>query len=371
MRQYLELLRELYNAALQNRRDAWRMAHKSISANAQMLELIGVREVRPEFLAIHTHLLQDVITRVKRALDAFFCRCKAGEKPGYPRFKGRGSYHTFTFKDAVNGNGASLVSGGKRVRLSGIGNVRFRKHRPIQGTIKQISVTLSGDGRWYVSFCCDGVPAKPLPATGVDIGIDLGITTFAAMSDGQMVDNPRFLKKERLEMLRSQRRYSNRTKGSHRRLKAVAVYAKRSAHVENCRRNFHYNVAKWLCESFDHIGVEDLNIKGLCKGFLAKQVHDAAWGQFILILVAKAESAGRRVVKVDARGTSQVCSRCGGSVPKTLSERVHRCPHCGYVAPRDINSAQEVFNRMGRILRGEVVDVGLLNDPRSPLLAPS
>jgi putative transposase len=369
MRETLVRLRELYNASLQNRRDAWRTQKASVSAYDQMRELAAVREARPEYATIHTHLLQDAITRVDRAYKAFFRRCKAGEKPGYPRFKGRGRYHTFTFKDASHGNGAAVAAGGKRVRLSGIGNVRMRLHRPIDGRVKQVSVTLAGDGRWYVAFACDDVPARPLPATGDDVGIDLGISCFAALSTGEKVENPRLLEMAQASMARAQRRVSRRHRGSKRRRKAVACLARHHAHVQAARQDFHHKLALRLCRDFDHIGIEALNVKGLAQGFLARQVNDAAWGQFAGILVAKAESAGRRVVKVDARGTSQECSACGREVKKDLSVRVHRCP-CGYVEDRDVNAARNVKDRMGRILRGEEAD-GLFDDPRSPLLAAS
>ena len=365
----LELLRELYNAALQERRDAWVKQCQRVSAYGQMRQLIGIREDRPEFASIHVHLLQDAITRVDRAFAAFFRRCKTHDgKPGHPRFKGRGRYRTFTFKDASNRNGAALVSGGKRVRLAGIGNVRVRLHRPIEGRIKQVSVTLAGDGRWYVAFICDNVPAHPLPPTGHETGIDLGISCFVALSDGEKVSNPRPMESAQFEIRQAQRRVSRRKRGSQRRRKAVAVLARKHAHVQAVRREFHRNLAANLCQRFDRIGIEDLNVLALSRGILAKQVQDAGWGQFTTILRAKAESAGREVVDVDAHGTSQECSACGRWVHKDLSVRIHQCP-CGYTADRDVNAARNVLQRMGRIRRGEVADVGLLNDPRSPCLA--
>jgi putative transposase len=367
----LEMLRELYNASLQERRDAWVKQHQRVSAYGQMRQLVGVREDRTEFAAIHVHLLQDAITRVDRAFTAFFRRCKSGEKPGYPRFKGSGRYRTFTFKDAAHRNGAALVSGGQRVRLAGIGNVRLRLHRPIEGRIKQISVTLAGDGRWYVAFVCDQVPSHPMEPTGKDIGVDLGITTFAALSDGTLVENPHPLESARHQVRLAQRRVSRRKRGSSRRRKAVALLSRRHTHVEAARRDFHHKLAVNLCRRFDHIAIEELNMRGLAQGMLSKQVNDAGWGQFTTILRAKAECAGREVVAVDPRGTSQECSACGCEVRKTLSVRVHDCPHCGYVADRDVNAARNVLQRMGRIRRGEVADVRLLEDPRSPCLSAS
>jgi len=360
-------LRELYNACLQERRDAWRRQAVSVSAYQQMAELREVRELRSEFAGIHTHLLQDVITRLDRAYQAFFRRCKAGEKPGFPRFKGRGRYRTFTFKDAKNRNGVRIVAGGKRVDLSGIGKVKVKLHRPIVGTVKQVSVTLSGDGHWYVAFICCDVPAESLAATGEDVGIDLGITSFAALSNGEMVDNPRHYERAARALKTSQREVSRRKRGSNRRRKAVIKLAKRHDRVRRMRLDFHHKVARNIVRRFDSISVENLNIKGLARMRLAKQVHDAGWGQFTSILANKAESAGREFTKVDPYGTSQECSGCDATVRKNLSVRIHACPKCGLVLDRDINAAKNVQAR-GHRVRGEVGSRHL-DEARSPYLA--
>ena len=183
-------LRELYNAALQERRDAYRKQGIRITKKMQDHQLKELRDVRPEYDGIHAHLLQDVVTRLDRAFRAFFRRVKAGEKPGYPRFRGRDRYNTFTFKDAVHRNGVRFVAGGRRLYLHGVGNVRIRMHRPMQGTLKQVSITLSG-GHWYACMVCDDVPLRPLPSTGNSTGIDVGITTFATLSSGEEIESPR------------------------------------------------------------------------------------------------------------------------------------------------------------------------------------
>jgi putative transposase len=367
MRTTLYRLRELYNAALQERRDAYRKEDRTISGYEQMAELREVRELRPEYAIIHTHLLQDVITRLDRAYRAFFRRVKAGEKPGFPRFKGRGQYNTFTFKDAVNHNGVRLLAAGTRVKLASIGNVKVKLHRPIEGTIKQASVTLNGDGHWYISFVCDGIQPKPLPATGQSVGVDVGITTFAALSNGTMVANPRPYETAQRSLVKAQRRVSRRSRGSKRRRKAVVLLAKQHDRVRRVRLDFHHKTALDLVRRFDSISVEKLNVKGLAQMRLAKQVHDSGWAQFATILASKAESAGREFFAVDPRGTSQECSVCGATVRKSLGVRVHHCPKCGLVEDRDINAAKNVHWR-GQRLRGGVVD-GLAEDPRSPDLA--
>jgi putative transposase len=352
LRETLYRLRELYNAALQHRRDAYSKAGVTVSAYSQMRELAGVREVRPEYLVIHTHLLQDAITRLDRAYRAFFRRVKAGETPGFPRFKGRDRYRTFTFKDAANHNGVRLLAGGKRVKLTGIGNVKIKLHRQMQGRIKQASVSLDGDGHWYIAFVCDAVPAKPLPSTGHTVGIDVGITTFAALSDGTPINNPRPYEVAQRVLATAQRRVARRKRGSKRRRKAVALYAKQSARVARVRLDFHHKTAVAIVQQFDSISVEDLNVKGLARMRLAKQVHDAGWAQFTTILASKAESAGREFFRVDPRGTSQECSGCHEEVRKGLHVRVHSCPHCGLVLDRDVNAAINVQSRGHRVRGG-------------------
>lgn len=363
----LERLRELYNAALQHRRDAYRRGGVSVSAYAQMRELGAVREARPEYLAIHTHLLQDAITRLDRAYRAFFRRVKAGQTAGFPRFKGRGRYRTFTFKDAVNHNGVRLLGTG-RVKLAGIGNVKVKVHRPIEGRIKQASVSLDGDGHWCIAFACDEVPVKLLPATGKNVGIDMGITTFAALSDGTMVDNPRPYESAQRTLATAQRCVSRRKRGSKRRRKAVGLLAKQSARVQRVRLDFHHKTALDIIRTYGSIAVEDLNVKGLARMRLAKQVHDAAWAQFTTILASKAGSAGREFYRVDPHGTSQRCSGCDAEVRKGLHVRVHACPHCGLVLDRDVNAARNIAKRPGHGHRGGLSS-GRPGEPRSPSLA--
>ena len=357
-------LRELYNAALQERRDAYQKCGVAISAYQQMAQLKEVRAEREDIAGIHAHLLQDAITRLDRAFRAFFRRIKVGEKPGYPRFRGRDRYNTFTFKDAGKRNGVRFVAGGKRLCVHGVGNVRIRMHRPIQGTLKQVSITLSG-GHWYACMVCDDVPARPLPATGESTGIDVGITTFATLSSGEPIHSPRPYCAAQAKLAKLQRVVSRRKKRSARRCKAVRVLAGQHARVARIRQNFHHETAKTLVQRFDSICVEDLNVRGLAGGMLAKHVHDVGWAQFITILAGKAECAGREFIKVDPRGTSQECSGCGAVVRKTLAERVHRCS-CGIVLDRDHNAAVNV-ERRGRRLRGGLSN-GRPEEPRSPLL---
>jgi putative transposase len=332
-------LRVLYNSALDMRMKAFKETGKSPSCYDQMAMLKEVRGRCPELKGIHVHLLQDALTRLDRSYRAFFRRVKAGEKPGFPRFKGRGRYSTFTFADAKNRRGARLCAAGSRLELSNIGRVKIKLHRPMIGTLKQVSINLAGDGHWYALFCCDDVPTNPLPPTGETVGVDVGIKVFAALSTGEMIPNPRFFESAQRDLAIAQRKASRRKRGSSRRRKAVALLRSKHDRIRRKRLQFHHDVARSIVARYDAIHIEGLNIKGLARGRLAKQVLDAAWGGFVTILSGKAECAGRKVVRVDPRGTSQMCSGCGELVPKTLSVRTHSCPHCGLVVDRDINAA--------------------------------
>jgi putative transposase len=335
-----------------------------VTRNEQEREILLVREVRPEYKLIHTHVLHNVITRLELAYRGFFRRLRAGEKPGFPRFKGRGSYRTFTFTDAGDRNGVGLVAGGKRVRIFGVGNVKIKLHRPIEGRIKQASVTLCSDGHWYIAFACADVPAKPLPPTGASVGVDVGITTFAALSDGTLIANPRPYESAQYALAKANRRVARRKRWSGRRRKAVALLAKQHCRVARIRRDFQHKLALELVRQYDAIYFEDLNIAGLSRMVRAKQVRDAAWGLFGLITSSKAECAGRWFSRSNPCGTSQTCSGCGKPVPKGLAVRVHSCPHCGLVLDRDVNAARNIESRGQR--DREDASRALVPVPRSP-----
>lgn len=352
----LERLRELYNAALEERRNAYRLRREALSSYSQMAELKEVRVERPEYAAIHVHLLQDAITRLDRAYRAFFRRLKSGQKPGFPRFQGKGRYTSFTFKDAKNRNGVRFCADSKRLDLAGIGKIKIKLHRKFEGVLRQVTITFGGDGHWYACMCCSDVPAKPLPATGRSVGIDVGIKTFAALSDGTMVENPRHYERTQAKLRRKQRTVARRKRGSARRQKAVLALRMHADRVRRTRLDFHHKVAAGIVQRFDRIAVENLNVAGLIRGRLAKQIQDAAWAQFTRILEFKAECAGREFVRVDPRGTSQRCSGCGIVVPKPLGVRTHACSSCGLVLDRDENAARNI-ETLGHSVGGGLRDV--------------
>ena len=350
---WLGLTREIYNAALQERRDAWQKQGVRVSAFDQMHALPDVREVRPEFGEIPIAVLRGTLRRLDRAFAGFFRRCKSGgAKAGYPRFRGRGRFESVLIDDL--GKRPPIVAGGKRVAVPLLGKVKFSQHRPLEGTPKAMRLTRRA-GRWFVTFACADVPARPLPPSAEAVGIDLGLTHFLATSDGDTVDVPLSERAPRLALERAHRRVSRRKRGGGHRRAAVRLLGRAHEHVANVRRERHIVLARALVARYGIIFVEMLNIVGLARGMLSRPVHQAAWGNFLHWLRVKAESAGREVVEVDPRGTSQTCPRCGQVAPKLLSERVHRCD-CGLTCDRDVAAAQEIQGR-GLRLRGGATTV--------------
>jgi putative transposase len=341
--------RRLYNTALEQRKTAYERRKVSISRYEQETELKEIRAEFSEYAAIHSHVLQDALARLDKAFQAFFRRIREGQTPGYPRFQGRARYNSFTYKEF--GNGARLDNG--FLVLSKIGRIALRWSRPLEGTPKTVTVSREVDG-WYVCFSCAEVPVQPLPTTGQETGIDLGLEAFATLSDGTRILTPACYRKAEAHLKRCQRRMSRRTRGSVRRRKAVTLLAKAHQTVRRQRADFHHKTALALVQENDTIYHEDLQTANMVKNHhLAKSISDAGWSQFLSILSFKAACAGRSVIAVNPAYTSQTCSGCGVVVAKDLSVRWHSCPACGASLHRDHNAAKNI-ERAGLALRGGV-----------------
>jgi putative transposase len=352
----LWLCRRLYNAALEQRQTAYERCGLSLSRYSQEAELKDIRADMPEYVAIHSHVLQDVRARLDKAFQAFFRRIREGQTPGDPRFHGAARYNSFTYKEF--GNGATLDNG--FLVLSKIGRIAMRWSRPLEGTPKTVTISREADG-YYVSFSCAEVPVHPLPPTGQETGIDLGLESFAALADGTMIHNPRCYRKAERRLKTAQRCVSRRKKGTHRRKKAVKLLARAHQKVQRQRRDFHHKTALALFRTNDTIYHEDLQTANMLKNHhLAKSISDAGWSAFVSILSFKAACAGRRVVAVPPAYTSQMCSGCGVIVAKGLSVRWHSCPDCGTSLHRDHNAAKNM-ERAGQALRGGVALVASEN----------
>jgi putative transposase len=343
------LCRHVYNAAVGERREAWRLRGVSVTYYQQKAELPGIKEAMPEYDEVHSQVLQDVVLRVDRAFQAFFRRIREGQTPGYPRFHSRNRCISFTYPQFDNG--ATLDNG--FLVLSKIGRITMRWSRPLEGTPKTVTISREADG-WYVCLCCADVPIQPLPATGQETGIDLGIEAFATLSDGTRIFHPGWYRKAERALKTAQRRVSRRKKGSNRRRKAIRLLAKAHQTVRRQRQDFHHKTALALIRQNDTIYHEDLQTANMVRNHhLAKSIQDAGWSAFLSILSYKAACAGRSVVAVPPAYTSQTCSGCGVLVSKGLSVRWHSCLDCGTSLHRDHNAARNI-ERLGQSRQGGV-----------------
>lgn len=341
----------LYNAALQERIGAWKVSRKSIGFYAQSRQLKEIRASGDIELRNFT-CAENVLRRVDSAFHAFYRRVRCGESAGFPRWRSARRYDSITFP--AYGDGCKLVPNG-RLRVQGTDPIRVVLHRPLEGNVKTVTIKREA-GRWFVMFSVVASPVALAVSTEA-VGIDVGLTDFATFSDGTKIDNPRHGKHGAARLRVAHRRVSRRNGGSNRHHKAVRLLQRAHAHVRNQRADFAHKLARLVVDRYGVIAVEDLNVKGMVLGHFAKSIHDAAWTSFIDKLTYKAESAGRELVKVDPRGTSQHCI-CGAHVPKTLRDRWHDCPECGLSASRDHVSAQVILSRAGNRPSGLNVEAG-------------
>jgi putative transposase len=374
----LEEARWLWNTVLAARKQAWEERQETIDYYDQKAELPALKaDVRPGLQQVHSQVVQDVALRLKKAFDAFFRRLKAGENPGSPRFRGKGRYNSLTYPQWENG--VRLSASGRRLLLSKVGEVKMVFHRPLEGTPKTATIRRTATGKWYMSITCEWEPT-PLPATGRQVGIDVGLTTFATCSDGQTIANPRFFLRE--EQARAQRKHqraldahkalrasvTERIKQAHPALDAAEVWqavsqdakergawrhrqmrrkvvARTHERVRWKREDFAHQHSRRLVNEFAVIAVEDLSVTNMVQNrYLAKSIHDAAWGQFRELIAWKAAWAARRYIAVNPAHTSQDCSGCGNrKTDLTLGDRVYRCVACGLVIDRDLNASRNIL----------------------------
>lgn len=359
LEEQLRLCRNLYNAALQERRDAYRKAGKTVTAYDQMKYLSEIKEALPEYKGVYSQVLQDVLKRLERAFKAFFRRVKAGQTPGYPRFKGAGWYDSICYPQS----GFSVSE--KMAFFSKIGNIRIRLHRPLKGKLKTATIRREC-GEWYVSYVCEVEPT-PLPATDNQVGVDVGTTWFCITSDGEFVENPRHFQTAMKKLRVKQRSLSRKKRGSNRRKKAKAAVARLHRKVARQRLDFHHKTATKLIRENDLVAHEDLNVLGMGRGNLARSIHDVGWSQFFSFLSLKAASAGRTVIRVDPRFTSQACFQCGHTCRENrIGQAKFRCVNCGHTANADHNAALNILARALPSVGN--VDQRVMRSPRSPVL---
>lgn len=338
----LEGHRLLYNAALEERREAYRKQGVGVSYKMQADQLKALRREVEEAAFLNFSSMQQTLRRLDKAFSAFFERIKRGDKAGCPRFKGKGWFKSVCY---VYGDGIRLKDG--RLYVQNVGLVRLFQHRPLPegATVKMVVLKRDRMGNWFAILQTELPDPVPVTHDGPAIGVDMGLEFFATLSNGEHLANPRWYRQqeERLGLL--QKRRARCTRGSRQYRELTRLIRKTHEKIANIRRDFHHKASRTLVDTYSLIAVESLNINGLARSHVAKSMHDAGWAQFLFFLSYKAENAGAQVVQVDARHMSQVCSGCGVSVPKSLAVRWHDCPDCGLSLQRDVNAARNVLSR--------------------------
>ena len=338
LRAALDHTRDLYNAALAERIDCYRQTGNGRSWQDQYKELTELRS-DPAWAIYAVTMQRWPLKQVDLAFAGFFRRAKAKSgRAGFPRFRGREWFKTFGFSDR---SGWTVT--GSRIRMKGIGAVRLHLHRPLPS--EPIACKIKREGRHWFALLTVEVPCA-VDHPGSAVGIDVGISTLAALSTGELIANARQSRRAERRIRIAQRALSRCKKGSNRRRKVKATLAALHLTIVRARETWLHQVAAALTRRFGVIAVEKLNIKGLAGGMLAKEVHDASWGRLIEMLRYKAAKAGGAVIEVDPRYTSQICPDCGTIAKKELSERVHSCS-CGCVLDRDVAAAKVILHRAG------------------------
>jgi putative transposase len=339
----LETCRRWYNTCLEERKTAYEERGESINVYAQLAKVKDLKRDNHYAASVHSHVLQAVVQDLNKTFDAFFRRVKAGETPGYPRFKGRNRFDSFGFKEYGNG----FKIDGRKLKLSGIGRISVRWHREINGKIKTVRISRKA-GKWYACFSCEA-EAEPWPAAGREIGIDVGINSLLTTSEGQHIENPRWYRSEQGKLRVLQRKVSHRTKGGSNRRKAVKALQRQHEHIKNRRKDYLNKLAHHFVKEYDRIALENLKTQNMVRNRrLTKSIMDAGWGYLSQRLSSKAAEAGKTVNMGDPAYTSKTCSGCGGLLEGLmLSDRWVECA-CGVSLDRDHNAALNILKRAGQ-----------------------
>jgi len=365
----LDTCRWVYNQTLSLRKESYEKNQLSLSKYDTHKYLTSWKDEHPFLREVNAQVLQNVQERVDLAFQGFFRRVKNHENPGYPRFKGKGYYDSFTYPQY----GFKILES-KELYLSKIGNVKIKYHREIEGTIKRLTIQRTIRNKWYTCFSVVKDSLNEIQPNGLHgeavlkhdgimraVGIDMGIKTFATLSDGNTIEYPFFFKEEQENLKRVQQKLSKAKKGSREYIKHLKVVQRIHERTGFRRDNFAHQESKVLVNNYGLICFEDLDTKSMLENgtkSLSRNIMDASWNKFLRLTQFKAESAGSRVVLVDPKNTSQICSRCGFKVVKDLKERTHSCPMCGLEMDRDLNAALNIL-RLGL----QSVSVGSYRSP--------
>jgi putative transposase len=361
LKRLMALQCELYNAALEERTMTHEWLRQRLSTKRvpsmfdQFKTFTGLRELRPEFGPFGITVCRGTLTRVEEAFQGYFQRIKAGQKPGYPRFRSASRWDSLSWCGV---SGWKLEESSHRLYLQGIGHVKANLHRPLRGSPKTLTVRRRGRHLEATLFCADVAKAELAP-TGKSIGIDLGVGVLAATSEGTLHPNPRYRRQFAPGLALAQRKRSLHRRGSHRYRKATAEMARLREKEANRRRDGLYKLSRRLVVENDLIVHEDLKTSNMsrsgkgtvenpgynvaAKSGLNDAIMDSSWAMLIIMISYKAEEAGRGVAAVNPRYTSQRCSDCGHIAAENRDKEKFACVSCGHSEHADINAARNVL----------------------------
>ena len=341
-----------------------RKAGRGTPTHKSLTYLLPVMKVEtPELENVFSQVLQNVARRVRLGFENYWARRRAGLKADTPHFRRVRDYSSLTYPQfGFNLDGSTL-------RLSKIGALKIRLHRPVEGRVKTLTISRSPSGKWFAVFACV-VDLKPIEGRLPAVGVDLGLNSLVALSDGTLIEAPRSYRKSEDKLRKLHRRVSRRCVGSNNRGKARVQLAAQYERVANQRRDFAYKTARSIVNRYEKVVVEDLKISFMVRNrHLSKSIGDAGWGILRNALTYMAKLSEGVIAFVDPRNTSQLCSRCGEIVPKTLDVKVHMCPYCRLVLVRDVNAARVIlfrgigmvcvdFTPVGEVASTQLSDVG-------------
>lgn len=340
----LEIHRTVYNDAMHERREAWGRCHVFVTFAMQSAQIKETRTLDAELAFLNFSSVQRTLRRLDKTFCAFFRRLRRGETLGYPRFKGKNRFNVleYTYNDGCR---LRKVDGKQRLYIQNVGELRIKYHRPIPSDAKEkCLVVLRKRDKWYVCIQTELPSSAPIKHMGADVGIDVGLTHLLALSDGTIIENPRWFRTSLREMRIAQRRMARRKTGSVRWRRAAWQAANLHERIANRRNDFWHKMTQSLVTHHKLIAIEDMPLGFmLANRHLGPSTCDAGLGMFRRMLQYKAEEAGTTIIAVNPSNTSQACSGCGAIVPKDLSVRVHQCHECGLVLDRDVNAAVNIL----------------------------
>jgi len=331
----LKICKAIYNELLDTSKKTYKETGKTLRKFDYNKQLTG------KHLEIHSQVKQNVSDRVHKAFSNFFRRVKdkSCKEKGFPRFKSR--VNSITFPQS----GFKILSD-KRLKLSKVGNVPIILHRVPKGKIKTLTIKQNKAGQWFATFACELADKSTHVSTDMSthVGIDVGLESYAVLSNGEFINNPRYILKAEKMLKLLQRRVSRKKKGSANRRKARFRLSKQHIKVTNQRTDFMHKLSHRIAKSYSFIAVENLNVKSmLTNHWMAKSISDASWSNFIRCLEYKAVTSGSKLVKVNPRNTSKTCSKCGTITEIPLSKREFLCPKCGFACHRDLNASINIL----------------------------